>query len=125
MSKEGHGRIFLAGDAAHVHSVNGGQGLNTGAADAFGLSWRIAALVNGDRLTPDAADKITYSYDAERRNTAQDVINVAARLVRDTMHTAKQYVGTIEKNAGYITGKPHKSPPPLQRLSPARGGISR
>ena len=45
------------------------------------------------------------SYDTERRSVAQDVINVAARLVRDTQHTAKQYVGTIEKNAGYITGE--------------------
>ncbi|KAK8094773.1 FAD binding domain-containing protein [Apiospora hydei] len=36
------GRVFLAGDAAHCHSVNGAQGLNTGIADAFGLIWRIA-----------------------------------------------------------------------------------
>jgi phenol 2-monooxygenase (NADPH) len=88
-----------------VHSVNGGQGLNTGFADAFGLAWRIAAAVDTEQLAPDAAAQLIHSYDAERRATAQDVINVAARLVRDTMHTAKQYVGTIEKNAGYITGK--------------------
>lgn len=50
------------------------------------------------------AGPLIQSYDIERRTVAADVINVAARLVRDTMHTAKQYVSTIEKNAGYITG---------------------
>ncbi|OTA96855.1 hypothetical protein M434DRAFT_27471 [Hypoxylon sp. CO27-5] len=77
VSKQGTGRIILAGDAAHVHSVNGGQGLNTGVSDAFALSWRVVAA---------------------------EVIDVAATLVRDTAHTAKQYLSTIEKNAGYITG---------------------
>lgn len=121
MSKSGSGRVCLAGDAAHVHSVNGGQGLNTGIADAFALAWRLGYLVNasnaaaaaasggGDqqrlvRLAPGADRKLLRSYDAERRATAQGVIDVASRLVRDTMHTAKQYVETIEKNASYITG---------------------
>ncbi|ETS73021.1 hypothetical protein PFICI_15196 [Pestalotiopsis fici W106-1] len=104
VSKEGSGRIILAGDAAHVHSVNGGQGLNTGVADAFGLGWRIAMAVRAEKAAPEVASRLIKSYDTERRSVAQDVINVAARLVRDTMHTAKQYVATIEKNAGYITG---------------------
>lgn len=56
-------------------------------------------------LTPDAALKLIQSYDTERRIVAQEVIDVAAALVRDTANTAKQYVSTIEKNAGYITGK--------------------
>lgn len=97
---------MLAGDAAHVHSVNGGQGLNTGVADAFSLAWRLAAVVSSpSTLKPDAADKLLRSYDIERRGTAQGVVDVAAALVRDTVREAKQYVGTIEKNAGYITGE--------------------
>lgn len=108
MTKEGEGRVCLAGDAAHVHSVNGGQGLNTGIADAFALAWRLgylAAASRGDlKLAPGADVKVLRSYDTERRATAQGVIDVASRLVRDTMHTAKQYVETIEKNASYITG---------------------
>ena len=104
ISREGQGRIFLGGDAAHVHSVNGGQGLNTGIADAFSLAWRLAAVVNNKDLQKESADKILRSYDTERRKTAQGVIDVAAALVRDTIHEAKQYVGTIQKNAGYITG---------------------
>ncbi|KAI1212016.1 FAD binding domain-containing protein [Annulohypoxylon truncatum] len=104
VSKQGDGRIILAGDAAHVHSVNGGQGLNTGIADAFALSWRVVAAVKNAGLTHGAATKLIRSYDTERRAVAQEVIDVAAALVRDTVHTAKQYVSTIEKNAGYITG---------------------
>jgi 2-polyprenyl-6-methoxyphenol hydroxylase-like FAD-dependent oxidoreductase len=105
VSKDGSGRVILAGDAAHVHSVNGGQGLNTGMSDAFNLAWRLAMVVKNQSLRPGAADAIIRSYEMERRSTARDVIDVAAALVRDTVHTAQQYVGTIEKNAGYITGK--------------------
>ncbi|KAH6609979.1 FAD monooxygenase [Trichoderma cornu-damae] len=94
------GRVFLAGDAAHVHSVNGGQGLNTGIADAFSLAWRLALVLKSPRLQDGAADKLLCSYDMERRQTAQGVIHVAAALVRDTVHTAKKYVGTIERSAG-------------------------
>ncbi|KAF4462068.1 phenol 2-monooxygenase [Fusarium albosuccineum] len=104
ISKEGNGRIFLAGDAAHVHSVNGGQGLNTGAADAFALAWRLRLLVQPSKLAEDALDKVKLSYDIERRSTAEQVIGVAAALVRDTVHEAKKYVSTIQRNAGYITG---------------------
>ncbi|KAI0894343.1 FAD binding domain-containing protein [Annulohypoxylon nitens] len=104
VSKKGAGRIILAGDAAHVHSVNGGQGLNTGISDAFALSWRVVAAVRNVGLKPGGAAKLIQSYDTERRTVAQEVIDVAATLVRDTAHTAKQYVSTIEKNAGYITG---------------------
>lgn len=108
VSNQGAGRIILAGDAAHVHSVNGGQGLNTGVADAFSLSWRVAAAANNEGLSRDTATKLIRSYDTERRAVAQEVIDVAAALVRDTAHTAKQYVSTIEKNAGYITGKENR-----------------
>lgn len=105
----GEGRVCLAGDAAHVHSVNGGQGLNTGIADAFALAWRLAYAVGAAdssryQLRPGAAAKLLRSYDTERRAVAQGVIDVASRLVRDTMHSAQQYVETIERNASYITG---------------------
>ncbi|KAF9878656.1 FAD binding domain-containing protein [Colletotrichum karsti] len=104
VSQNGDGRIILAGDAAHVHSVNGGQGLNTGVADSFALAWRLAEVLTNDKLSQASVEKLIKSYDIERRTVAQNVIDVAAALVRDTVHTAKQYVSTIEKNAGYITG---------------------
>lgn len=85
--------------------MNGGQGLNTGVADSFALAWRLAEVLTNDKLSQASVDKLIKSYDIERRTVAQGVIDVAAALVRDTVHTAKQYVSTIEKNAGYITGK--------------------
>lgn len=105
MSQNRNGRIILAGDAAHAHSVNGGQGLNTGLSDSFGLGWRLGyVLAHANELQPGAAHKIIASFDTERRKVAGDVISVAARLVRDTQHEGQQYVGNVEKHAAYITG---------------------
>jgi 2-polyprenyl-6-methoxyphenol hydroxylase-like FAD-dependent oxidoreductase len=105
VSKDGKGRVFLAGDAAHVHSVNGGQGLNTGISDAFALAWRIAMVLTHKKIQADQSREVLLSYDTERRTTAEMVINVAAVLVRATAHEAKGYVSAIERRAGYITGK--------------------
>ena len=46
-----HGRAFLLGDAAHVHSPVGGQGMNTGIGDAVNLAWKLAQTLNG-RMAP-------------------------------------------------------------------------
>jgi len=56
------GRVFLAGDAAHVHPPAGGFGANTGIHDAHNLAWKLAAVLNGW-----AGDALLDSYDAERR----------------------------------------------------------
>lgn len=92
-------RVILAGDAAHIHAVNGGQGLNTGQADAFALAWRLALAVK------EGYHGVLQSYEDERLATARGVIDVAAKLVRSTVKTATEYVELIEKNANYITGK--------------------
>lgn len=55
------GRVFLAGDAAHLHSPVGGQGMNTGIQDAFNLSWKLALVLRGQ-----APDSLLDSYQAER-----------------------------------------------------------
>jgi 2-polyprenyl-6-methoxyphenol hydroxylase-like FAD-dependent oxidoreductase len=55
------GRIFLAGDAAHIHSPVGGQGMNTGIQDAWNLAWKLALVVRGN-----AVDALLDSYEAER-----------------------------------------------------------
>jgi hypothetical protein len=67
------GRVLLAGDAAHVHSPVGGQGLNTGVQDAVNLGWKLAQVV--DRTSPDT---LLDTYQAERHP-------VAARVLRTTM----------------------------------------
>jgi 2-polyprenyl-6-methoxyphenol hydroxylase-like FAD-dependent oxidoreductase len=66
-------RVLLAGDAAHVHSPVGGQGLNTGVQDAVNLGWKLAQVVN--RTSPDS---LLETYHAERHP-------VAARVLRNTM----------------------------------------
>jgi 2-polyprenyl-6-methoxyphenol hydroxylase-like FAD-dependent oxidoreductase len=67
------GRVLLAGDAAHVHSPVGGQGLNTGVQDAVNLGWKLAQVVKG--VSPDS---LLDSYHDERHP-------VAARVLRNTM----------------------------------------
>src|SRR5215204_740335 len=67
------GRVLLAGDAAHVHSPVGGQGLNTGVQDAVNLGWKLAQVVN--RTAPES---LLDTYHAERHP-------VAARVLRNTM----------------------------------------
>ena len=67
------GRVLLAGDAAHVHSPVGGQGLNTGVQDAVNLGWKLAQVVN--ETSPES---LLDTYHAERHP-------VAARVLRNTM----------------------------------------
>lgn len=64
------GRVFLAGDAAHIHPPTGGQGLNLGIQDAFNLGWKMAAEVNGW-----APKVLLDSYHTERRPVAADVLD--------------------------------------------------
>jgi 2-polyprenyl-6-methoxyphenol hydroxylase-like FAD-dependent oxidoreductase len=66
-------RVLLAGDAAHVHAPDGGQGLNTGVQDAVNLGWKLAQVVN--RTSPDS---LLDTYHAERHP-------VAARVLQNTM----------------------------------------
>ncbi|MEU9831576.1 FAD-dependent monooxygenase [Streptosporangium sp. NPDC048047] len=64
------GRVLLAGDAAHVHSPNGGQGLNLGLMDAMNLGWKLAAAVRGG-----ASGALLDSYDAERHPVGAAVLH--------------------------------------------------
>lgn len=71
------GRLFLAGDAAHVHSPAGGQGMNTGIQDAVALAARLAAVVR------DGADPATLdAYEAERRPVAAEVVAFTHRMTK-------------------------------------------
>ncbi|MGC4093158.1 MAG: FAD-dependent monooxygenase [Polyangiaceae bacterium] len=68
------GRVLLAGDAAHVHSSAGGQGLNTSVQDAYNLGWKLSAVVGG------ASDGLLDTYDEERAPVAARTLGVTSAL---------------------------------------------
>jgi len=96
------GRVFLAGDAAHIHSPAGGQGMNTGIQDAHNLGWKLAAVTKG------ASPTLLDSYESERRPVAVGVIalsnarlkqaidqkNIAVRRDATTMQLGINYRGS-------------------------------
>lgn len=69
------GRVFLTGDAAHVHSPAGGEGMNTGMQDAFNLAWKLALVARGF-----CDDCLLDSYSAERSEVGEDVLKSSAQL---------------------------------------------
>ena len=69
------GRVFLAGDAAHVHSPAGGQGMNTGIQDAANLGWKLAHVLAG------ADPALLATYQAERLPVAAGVLGLSTRLL--------------------------------------------
>ncbi|MFI5001731.1 MAG: FAD-dependent monooxygenase [Reyranellales bacterium] len=69
------GRVFLAGDAAHIHSPAGGQGMNTGMQDAFNLAWKLSLVIDGS-----ARAALLDSYSVERSAVGGRVLRNAGRL---------------------------------------------
>ncbi len=82
------GNVFLAGDAAHIHSPIGAQGMNTGIQDAFNLGWKLSQVVQGI-----SADTLLDSYEAEREP-------VGATLVRGTEMATRM---VLQKNKIPVT----------------------
>ena len=81
------GRIFLCGDAAHIHSPAGGQGMNTGLGDAFNLGWKLAAAVKGA-----GTEALLDSYDKERLPVIEGVLELTDRMTRMMTATAAPVV---------------------------------
>ena len=75
VSRYSQGRAILAGDAAHIHSPAGGQGMNTGMHDAINLAWKLAMVERGQ-----AARSLLDSYSPERSAVGDMVLRNAARL---------------------------------------------
>ncbi|HEY3561739.1 MAG TPA: FAD-dependent monooxygenase [Kribbella sp.] len=66
------GRVFIAGDAAHVHPPTGGQGFNTGVQDAYNLAWKLA----------DGREEVLATYETERRTNAKRVLGISEELMQ-------------------------------------------
>ena len=86
----GRGRVFVAGDAAHIHPPTGAQGMNTGIQDAHNLAWKLALAVSG-RAAPDLLD----SYDAERRPVGEEVVG-------RTVRSAREGIGADSTDVDYV-----------------------
>ncbi|MFB7941909.1 FAD-dependent monooxygenase [Streptomyces sp. NPDC056049] len=74
VDRYGEGRVFVAGDAAHIHPPTGAQGMNTGIQDAYNLAWKLALAVDGA-----ASAGLLASYDAERRPVGEEVVGRTVR----------------------------------------------
>ena len=117
------GRVFLAGDAAHLHPPAGGFGANTGIHDAHNLAWKLAAVLQGK-----GDDPLLDTYDAERRAVGEAMAEQA--MVRNRIRhgyadeaTRKAMVDDIIVTLGYryqstsITGYDPDVPPLTQKLT--------
>ncbi|MFJ4579510.1 FAD-dependent monooxygenase [Streptomyces echinatus] len=125
------GRVFLAGDAAHVHTPAGGQGMNTGLQDAANLSWKLAAVVGG-HADPGLLD----TYQAERHPVGRAVLRSSGGIVRLAMAkrpwtlaaraALTSFLDAVgparRKVAGQVTGLGYRYPAPrgAHRLTGAR-----
>ncbi|MFD7718755.1 FAD-dependent monooxygenase [Streptomyces sp. NPDC059814] len=84
------GRVFLAGDAAHVHSPAGGQGLNTSVQDAYNLGWKLGQVLNHG-----APPALLDSYEEERRPVAAEMLGLSTRI-----HRGEQERGAATQQLG-------------------------
>jgi 2-polyprenyl-6-methoxyphenol hydroxylase-like FAD-dependent oxidoreductase len=108
------GRVFLAGDAAHVHSPAGGQGMNTGLQDAANLGWRLAASVHGW-----APQHVLDGYQEERHRIGRLVLLGSGGLIRAAK--LRSAVGRTARTL--LIGGALRIPPVARRIGGAVSGI--
>ena len=93
------GQVFLAGDAAHIHSPAGGQGMNTGIQDSHNLGWKLAAVAQG------APPALLDSYEAERRPVAAGVLALSNARLAQTLEqhgiSTRRDASTIQLGVNY------------------------
>ena len=86
------GRVFLLGDAAHIHSPAGGQGMNTGIGDAINLAWKLRSVMAG--LAPET---LLDSYEEERIAFANRLVHTTDRLFT-LASSESRFAGLVRKN---------------------------
>jgi 2-polyprenyl-6-methoxyphenol hydroxylase-like FAD-dependent oxidoreductase len=126
------GRVLLAGDAVHIHSPAGGQGLNTGINDAHNLGWKLALVASGG-----APGALLDSYGTERRPVADEVLKLThalvrygtitrpvKRMARDVVVPALSRVPAVQRRAARRISQVGLAypPGPLARPDHGRGG---
>jgi 2-polyprenyl-6-methoxyphenol hydroxylase-like FAD-dependent oxidoreductase len=110
------GRVFLAGDAAHIHPPTGGQGLNTSVQDSYNLGWKLAAAIGG------APERLLASYEDERRPVAAAMLGLSTKLLDELKTPGGMRRGreTHQLDLGYLGSTLSLESPP--RASGVRAG---
>jgi len=99
-------RVFLLGDAAHIHSPAGGQGMNTGIQDAFNLAWKVALVIKGR-----APAHLLASYQLEREPVARHVLNLTDRITRlatlrhPLVQSLRDFLLPVVGGTAFVSGK--------------------
>jgi len=111
------GRVFLAGDAAHIHPPTGGQGLNTGIQDAYNLGWKLAHVLRG------GPESLLDTYEGERLPVAAAVLGLSGQIYRT--RSLKRGEATNQLRLHYRTsalssGKTHGGLHPGDRMPDVR-----
>ncbi|MGW8884604.1 FAD-dependent monooxygenase [Streptomyces sp. NPDC055749] len=124
------GRVFVAGDAAHIHPPTGAQGMNTGIQDACNLAWKVALVIRGE-----AGPALLASYDAERRPVGEEVVGRTVRHATHGIETDPDNPRTlmlreaqllVDYRSGPLAGSPYgpaDAPQPGDR-APDCGGLT-
>jgi hypothetical protein len=100
------GRVFLAGDAAHIHPPTGGQGLNTSVQDAYNLGWKLAAVLSG------APEALLATYEEERRPIAAEMLSLATNLLRGGIGSRGRVTEQLDlgyRSSSLCLGRPERS----------------
>ncbi|MGW5398623.1 FAD-dependent monooxygenase [Streptomyces sp. NPDC003952] len=130
VDRYGDGRVFVAGDAAHIHPPTGAQGMNTGIQDACNLAWKLALTLRGA-----GGPALLASYDAERRPVGEEVVGRTVRHATRGMENEQDGMRTVmlreaQLLVGYPDGPlagrpfgPADAPQPGER-APDCGGLS-
>ncbi|KAF8159647.1 pentachlorophenol 4-monooxygenase [Crassisporium funariophilum] len=91
----GHGRVYVAGDAGHVHSPTGGQGMNSSIQDSFNLGWKLALVAKGF-----AGPSLLQTYTEERIPVIKDLIQQTTTILNETLNNSSE--GAIKRGMGHI-----------------------
>lgn len=104
------GRVFLVGDAAHIHSPAGGQGLNTSVQDAYNLGWKLGAVLRGD-----APASLLDTYEEERRPIAAGMLALSTSVHRGETRRgeATRQLG-LHYRTSSLTEETRETPGPLR-----------
>ncbi|KAA1469846.1 hypothetical protein DENSPDRAFT_646738 [Dentipellis sp. KUC8613] len=94
VNKFSEGRVFIVGDAGHVHSPSGGQGMNSSITDSFNLAWKVALACKGL-----ASGKLLDSYNEERLPVIKEMLLRTTAILDDTIATSKTKGGATWKRS--------------------------